>query len=90
METLEAELQQTKEENNYLRLMFEVLSSKYQKLQSLLQEIKADPTTDDLSPRNSIPNYDTNKRARIEFPVANKPLQIFVRTHPKDDSLVCP
>lgn len=76
------ELKRVREENDALRVMFQVLSSKYTKLQTQFEEIKSD---------HSLPEYyDTNKRPRIEFPVAQKPLQIFTRTHPKDNSLVCP
>ncbi|OIW09294.1 hypothetical protein TanjilG_01265 [Lupinus angustifolius] len=76
--TLEVELQHVKEENNALRLMLEDQRRKYKNLQSYLLEIK-----------NNVHNLDTNKRTRLkEFPTAKKPLQVYVRTHPNDDSLI--
>ncbi|KAK7260942.1 hypothetical protein RIF29_27244 [Crotalaria pallida] len=87
LETLQAELQHVKEENNTLRLMLEVQRNKYKKLQSYLQEInnKAKQNKSFSLPNN---NFDTNKRARLEFTTAKKPVQVFVRTHPKDNSLI--
>lgn len=79
-ETIQGELKRVREENNTLRVMLEVLSSKYKKIQTQLEETRADL---------SVPYLDTNKRPRIEFPIAHKPLQIFAKTHPKDNSLVC-
>jgi len=79
-----------REENNTLRVMFEVLSSKYTKLESHLQEINKEQHKG-MNQIGSVtePILDVNKRRRLEFPTAKKPLQIFVRTHPMDDSLVC-
>ncbi|KAK7311043.1 hypothetical protein RJT34_08915 [Clitoria ternatea] len=92
VETLRAELQQVKQENNTIKVMLEVLSSKCTKLESHLQEIlnnkKAEVKGIRSNQIGSVLNLDTNKRARLEFPTAKKPLQIFVRTHPKDDSLI--
>ncbi|KAF7830351.1 putative WRKY transcription factor 40 [Senna tora] len=75
-ETLQAELKRVREENNTLRVMLEVLSSKYKKLQSQVEETRVDQS-----------DFETNKRPRIELPIAHKPLQIFARTHPMDNSL---
>ncbi|XP_061365281.1 WRKY transcription factor WRKY71-like [Gastrolobium bilobum] len=78
VETLQAELQHAKEENHTLRLMLEILSSKYEMLQSHFQEINN-------AEQGSI---NSNQWERPEFPKAQKPSQIFVRTHPKDNSLM--
>ncbi|KAI4316397.1 hypothetical protein L6164_024381 [Bauhinia variegata] len=92
VKSLEAELQHAKEENTTLKLMLEVLSRNYKKLHLHLQEItqtRADQRVIDLSESGLTNNHDhANKRPRIEFPTANKPLQVFVRTHPKDTSLI--
>ncbi|CAJ1972401.1 unnamed protein product [Sphenostylis stenocarpa] len=89
VETLKSELQRVRDENNALRLMFEVLSSKYTKLESYLQEIDKKPDKGISSNEiESVPTFDANKRSRLEFPTAKKPLQIFVKTHPRDDSLI--
>lgn len=92
METLKEELQRLREENNTLRLMLEVLNSKCTKLETHVQEINK-AKHEGLSSSNQIgsvtvPILETNKRPRLEFPTAKKPLQIFVRTHPMDDSLI--
>ncbi|XP_014504150.1 probable WRKY transcription factor 40 [Vigna radiata var. radiata] len=91
VETLKSELKRVREENKTLRVMFEVLSSKYTKLESHLQEINKEQ--DKGMSSNQIgsvtePILDVNKRRRLEFHTAKKPLQIFVRTHPMDDSLI--
>ncbi|KAE9586439.1 hypothetical protein Lal_00044785 [Lupinus albus] len=63
--------------------MLEDQRRKYKNLQSYLLEIK-----------NSKSSYvhnklHTNKRTRLEdFPTAKKPLQVFVRTHPNDITLI--
>jgi len=92
VETLELELQQVREENNTLRFMLEVMSIKCTKLESHLQEINKEEHRGIISSNHqigSIPNLDSSKRARLEFPTAQKPLQFFVRTQPNDESLVC-
>ncbi|KAK7377126.1 hypothetical protein VNO80_02546 [Phaseolus coccineus] len=91
VEALKSELQRVREENNALRVMLEVLSSKYTMLESHLQEINKEQHKGMSS--NQIgsvtePILDANKRRRLEFPTAKKPLQIFVRTLPTDDSLI--
>nr|QFI57432.1 WRKY37 [Glycyrrhiza glabra] len=70
--------------------MLEVLSSKCTKLESHLQEInkKAEQKGILSNQVGSVPSLDASKRARLEFPTAKKPLQIFFRTHPNDDSLI--
>nr|QFI57457.1 WRKY62 [Glycyrrhiza glabra] len=90
VETLQKELQHVRKENNTLRLMLEVLSSKCTKLESHLQEInkKAEQKGILSNQVGSVPSLDASKRARLEFPTAKKPLQIFFRTHPNDDSLI--
>jgi len=92
VEALKSELERVREENNALRVMLEVLSSKYTVLKSHLQEINKEQHKGMSSnQRGSVtePITDANKRRRLEFPTAKKPLQIFVRTLPTDDSLVC-
>lgn len=91
MKTLELELQQVREENNTLRFMLEVMSIKCTKLESHLQDIKKEEHKGIISSNHqirSIPNIDSSKRARLEFPTAQKPLQVFVRTQPNDESLI--
>ncbi|KAJ7966263.1 WRKY transcription factor [Quillaja saponaria] len=68
-------------ENEALRLMLEVMSRKYNTLQSHLQGIKEEQMSINLN--------ETHKRARIlEAPFySNKPLQIFVRSNLDDNSL---
>lgn len=91
VETLELELQQVREENNTLRFMLEVMSIKCTKLESHLQEIKKEEHRGIISSNHqigSIPNIDSSKRARLEIPTAQKPLQVFVRTQPNDESLI--
>lgn len=91
VETLELELQQVREENNTLRFMLEVMSIKCTKLESHLQDIKKEEHRGIISSNHqieSIPNIDSSKRARLEFPTAQKPLQVFVRTQPNDESLI--
>lgn len=93
METLELELQQVREENNTLRFMLEVMSIKCTKLESHLQDIKKEEHRGIIISSNhqigSIPIIDSSKRARLEIPTAQKPLQVFVRTQPNNESLVC-
>ncbi|KAI4337248.1 hypothetical protein L6164_015689 [Bauhinia variegata] len=85
---LEAELQNVKEENNTLRLMVQIWSNKYKQPEFQLDEIRSEQRVTDSS-ENGLINHDhANKRARTEFPMENKPLQVFVRTHPKDNSLI--
>ncbi|GAU17685.1 hypothetical protein TSUD_07470, partial [Trifolium subterraneum] len=88
VETLQLELQQVREENNTLRFMLEVMSLKCTKLESQLQEIKKEEQKGTSSNQiGLVPNFDSSKRARLEFPTAKKPLEVFVRTNPNDDSL---
>ncbi|KAL2317981.1 hypothetical protein Fmac_031857 [Flemingia macrophylla] len=90
VETLKEELQRVREENSTLRLMLEVLNSKCTKLETHVQEInkaKHKGISSNHIGSVTVPNLDTNKTPRLEFPTAKKPSQIFVRTHPKDDSL---
>ncbi|XP_045823277.1 probable WRKY transcription factor 40 [Trifolium pratense] len=88
VETLQLELQQVREENNTLRFMLEVMSIKCTKLESQLQEIKKEEHKGTSSNQiGLVPNIDSNKRARLEFPTAKKPLEVFVRTNPNDDNL---
>ncbi|XP_054799720.1 probable WRKY transcription factor 60 [Prosopis cineraria] len=85
-ETLQSGLKRLRDENNALRMMLQVLTSKYQKVQCQLQEMR---DTDSNQSVLVSDYYDTsNKRPRIELPIAHKPLQIFARTHPKDNSMV--
>ncbi|XP_061354324.1 probable WRKY transcription factor 40 isoform X1 [Gastrolobium bilobum] len=89
VETLEAELQLVREHNNTLRLMLELLSSKCTKLWSHLQEInKVEQIGISSNQIGSASKLYTNKKARLEFTTAKKPLEIFVRTDPNDDSMI--
>ena len=74
-----------KEDNRTLREMLETLSSKCEKLQSHLQEINNEEQ--EVSTKSD--QSGSVLLARAEFPIAQKPSQIFVKTHPKDNSLVC-
>ncbi|KAH1124416.1 hypothetical protein GYH30_014237 [Glycine max] len=84
VETLEAKLQRVKEDNRTLREMLETLSSKCEKLQSHLQEINNEEQ--EVSTKSD--QSGSVLLARAEFPIAQKPSQIFVKTHPKDNSLM--
>lgn len=78
-----------REENNALRLMLEVLSSKCRKLESQLEEINKKEQKGISSYQiESLSNHVSSKRARLEFPTVKKPLEIFFRTLPNDDTLV--
>ncbi|XP_058728643.1 probable WRKY transcription factor 40 [Vicia villosa] len=91
VETLELELQQVREENNNLRFMLEVMSIKCTNLESHLQEINKEGHKEIINSNQIglLPNFDTSKRARVEyFPTAKKPKQVFVKTHPNDESLI--
>ncbi|KAK7351349.1 hypothetical protein VNO77_10730 [Canavalia gladiata] len=86
--TLEAKLQHVKEENRTLRTRLEAMNSKYEKLQSHLQEISdAEKVCTKVNQSGSASYLDTHQRKRPEFSQAQKPSQIFVRTHPNDNSL---
>ncbi|XLU21235.1 hypothetical protein S245_057301 [Arachis hypogaea] len=89
VEALQVELQRVKEENSALRLMFEVLSNKFKSLQSQIQDINKE-SEQIIGFNNSMPIVDSTncKRPRLEFPTAKRPLQIFVRTNPKDDTFM--
>ncbi|XP_027356908.1 WRKY transcription factor 18-like [Abrus precatorius] len=88
-EMFEAKLQHVKEENRTLRLMLEALNSKCEKLQSHLKEINNAAQVGIMkSNQSGIGSYlDTHYRAIPEFSQAQKLSQIFVRTHPEDNSL---
>ncbi|MED6216969.1 hypothetical protein PIB30_013184 [Stylosanthes scabra] len=92
VEALQVELERVKEENSDLRLMLEVLSNKHKNLQSQIRDINKESEQIIGFNNNSmhIVDYSTNcKRPRlVEFPTAKKPLQIFVRTNPNDDTLI--
>ncbi|KAK7410214.1 hypothetical protein VNO78_00823 [Psophocarpus tetragonolobus] len=81
-ETLEVKLQSVKEENRTLRLMMETLSSKCRELQSYLQDIN------NAEQGGTKSHQSGSVLARPEFFIAQKPSQIFVKTHPKDNSLM--
>ncbi|CAL5206282.1 unnamed protein product [Lathyrus oleraceus] len=91
VKTLELELQHVREENNTLRFMLEVMKIKCTNLESHLQEINKVEHKEIISSNQIglLPNFDTSKRPRLEhFPTAKKPLQVFVKTHPNDESLM--
>ncbi|TKY74796.1 WRKY transcription factor 40 [Spatholobus suberectus] len=82
VETLEAKLQRVKEENRTLRVTLETLSSKCEKLQSHLQKINnAEQVGTESHQSGSV-------LAIPELSLAQKPSQIFFRTHPEDNSLM--
>ncbi|KAI5393685.1 hypothetical protein KIW84_060705 [Lathyrus oleraceus] len=71
--------------------MLEVMKIKCTNLESHLQEINKVEHKEIISSNQIglLPNFDTSKRARLEhFPTAKKPLQVFVKTHPNDESLM--
>lgn len=74
-----------KEDNRTLRVMLETLSSKCEKLQSHLQEIN----NEEQQVGTKSDQSGSVLLARPEFSMAQKPSQIFFKTHPKDNSLVC-
>ncbi|KAH1252743.1 putative WRKY transcription factor 40 [Glycine max] len=84
VETLEAKLQRVKEDNRTLRVMLETLSSKCEKLQSHLQEIN----NEEQQVGTKSDQSGSVLLARPEFSMAQKPSQIFFKTHPKDNSLM--
>ncbi|RDX67163.1 WRKY transcription factor 18, partial [Mucuna pruriens] len=79
VETLEAKVQSVTEENRTLRVMLETLSTKCEKLQSHLHEIDN---------AQQVATKSGSVLVTPEFSLAQKPSQIFVRTHSKDNSLV--
>ncbi|KAI9107020.1 hypothetical protein K1719_022548 [Acacia pycnantha] len=87
-ETLQSELKRVRDENDALKVMLQVLNSKYQKVQSQLEEIRRWDSNIQIA--SSVSDYDitNNKRPRIELPISHKPLQIFARTHPKDNCMI--
>lgn len=72
MEALEAELECLQKENEALGFMFETMSSKYIML------------------HQAYLHQESNKRQRLEVPAAaaSKASQVFVKTDPRDQSLV--
>ncbi|KAJ7958497.1 WRKY transcription factor [Quillaja saponaria] len=78
-ETLRAEVKLLERDNEALRLMLEVMNKKLDTLQSHLQEMKEGQMRINLNQING---------SIVEAPtVSKKPLQIFVRTDPNDNSL---
>ena len=71
METIKAELKRVREENNTLRMMLEVLSSKYTKLETHLQEINKTQhkgmSSNQIGSLTVPPMFHTNKRARLDL-----------------------
>ncbi|KAI5393682.1 hypothetical protein KIW84_060704 [Lathyrus oleraceus] len=71
--------------------MLEVMKIKCTNLESHLQEINKEEHKEIINSNQFglLSNFDTRKRARLEhFPTAKKPLQVFVKTHPNDESLM--
>ncbi|KAJ9167661.1 hypothetical protein P3X46_019275 [Hevea brasiliensis] len=92
-EALQDELERTRKENETLRVMLEVMSSKLSDLQAHVQEKKFKvQEIGSCSPLSGASYYyhevyDPIKKPRIEIPMA-KPSQIFVRTDSEDKSLI--
>lgn len=92
-EALQEKLERSRKENEALRVMLEVMSSKLSVLQSRVQENKFkvhemgrnSPFSGSGASYNEV--YDPIKKQRIEIPMA-KPSQFFFRTDPKDKSPV--
>ncbi|KAJ8775428.1 hypothetical protein K2173_023193 [Erythroxylum novogranatense] len=86
VEPLQVELESLRKENQTLRFMLETMNIKIDSLQQQLQECKAQELITSLTQCSSSHEEDPemNKRARIEV----NPAQIYVRTDPKDNSLV--
>ena len=82
VEVLKIELERLRKENEDLRLALEIMGSKYEVLQAHLQKNMATISPDHGS------SHDSNKRPRTEEVSVAKASQVFVRTNPKDKSLV--
>ena len=90
MESLQAELEHLQKENQALRLMLEAMSSKYNMLhQAYLRESNSQLPTGS-SGLTRMVSYDeySNKRLRPEVSAVAKASQVFVKTDPRDKSLV--
>ncbi|CAK7353926.1 unnamed protein product [Dovyalis caffra] len=91
VEALRSKLELMRKENETLRYMLEGMSKNFSILQAKLRETKED----EIKARNLMEGdqayheiLDSNKRARLEVPIA-KPSRIFVRSaDPKDKSLI--
>ena len=90
MEALQAELEHLQKQNQALRLMFEVMSSKYNLLhQAYLRESNSQlPTGCSGLTRFGLYDEYSNKRLRPEVPAVAKASQVFVKTDARDKSLV--
>lgn len=88
VEKLQADVECLRKENETLRFLLGVMSSKYNVLQAHLQERNAEQTGLISLTGGSGSDNETNKRPRTEVPTPNKTSRIFVRTDPKDNSLV--
>ncbi|GLT85247.1 hypothetical protein SLE2022_034410 [Rubroshorea leprosula] len=86
---LREEVENLRKENEDLRLMFEAISNKYSILRAHLQELNLSyQTKGNGSLTQHVDLYnDSFKRPRTEFSMA-KSSQIFVKTDPKDKSLI--
>ncbi|XVE53537.1 hypothetical protein DITRI_Ditri03aG0010900 [Diplodiscus trichospermus] len=93
VEALEAELENLQKENQALRLMFEAMSRKYNMLhQAYLRESNSQksPTAGCTGLTSfCLPDEHSNKRLKAEVPVpVAKAAHVFVKTDPKDKSLM--
>ncbi|XP_022750324.1 probable WRKY transcription factor 40 [Durio zibethinus] len=90
VESLLAELDHLQKENQALRLMFEAISSRYNMLhQAYLRESNSQlPRGCSLLTRFGLYDEYSNKRLRPEVPVVRKESQVFVKTDPRDKSLI--
>lgn len=83
MESLQAELESMKKENETLRFMLQVTSKKCKRLEGYLKEGSLLETNGTQKrPRTT---FDNNKNNN-QFPVANKTSQFFVKTDSKDNN----
>ncbi|XVF35671.1 hypothetical protein REPUB_Repub18cG0166300 [Reevesia pubescens] len=92
VEGLQAELEDLQKENQALRLMSEAMSSKYNMLhQAYLRESNSQlPTgcSGGLARFGNLYDEYSNKRLRPEVPAVAKASQVFVKTDPRDKSLL--
>ncbi|XWS26162.1 hypothetical protein CRYUN_Cryun26dG0007200 [Craigia yunnanensis] len=90
VEALQAELKHLQKQNQALRLMFEAMSSKYNMLhQAYLRKTNSQlPTGCSGLTRFGLYDEYSNKRLRLEVPAVAKASQVFVKTDPRDKSLI--
>ncbi|GLU01246.1 hypothetical protein SLE2022_185590 [Rubroshorea leprosula] len=87
VEALGEELENLTKQNEVLRFLFEAVSNQCIILQAHLQELSYTRGNMSLVQHLDSYNNDPNKRPRTEVSMS-KPSQIFVKTNPKDKSLI--